>query len=96
MQWGVPEVLGEALVVQPVAGQRHRLVFGQCHADDLAVHLLPVQMAHRCGEDALMHRAPLAASLPLPPGLMGKGQSRDVVVPTEVLVALGDLTLRLT
>ena len=42
MQRGVPKVLGQALVVQPVTGQCHCLVLGQRHADDLAIHLLPV------------------------------------------------------
>ena len=50
VQRGIAEVLGQALVIQTVAGQCHRLVLGQSHADDLAVHLLPVQMAHCCRE----------------------------------------------
>lgn len=45
----VGEVLGQALVVQAVPRQRHRLVFGQRHADDLSVHLLAVQVAHGFG-----------------------------------------------
>lgn len=46
---GVGEVLGQALVVQAVARQRHRLVLGQRHTDDLPVHLLAVQVAHCFG-----------------------------------------------
>ena len=51
VQGGVVEVLGEALVVQPVARQRHRLVLRERHADDLPVHLLPVQVAHGWGAE---------------------------------------------
>jgi len=50
VQRGVGEVLGQALVVQAVAGQRHRLVLGQRHADDLTVHLLAIKVAHGFGE----------------------------------------------
>lgn len=39
-------VFGQALVVQAVPRERHRLVLGQRHADDLSVHLLAVQVAH--------------------------------------------------
>lgn len=39
-------VLGQALVVQAVTRQRHRLVLGERHANDLSIHLLAVQMAH--------------------------------------------------
>lgn len=46
VQRRVGKVLGQALVVQAVARQRHRLVLGQRHADDLPVHLLAVQVAH--------------------------------------------------
>lgn len=46
MKWGVGIVLGQTLVVQAVTRQRHRLVLGQRHPDDLPVHLLAIQMTH--------------------------------------------------
>lgn len=46
MERGIGKVLGQALVVQAVAGQCHRLVLRQSHADDLPVHLLAIQVAH--------------------------------------------------
>lgn len=49
MEWGVGIVLGKALVVQAVTRQRHSLVLGQRHPDDLPVHLLAIQVAHRFG-----------------------------------------------
>ncbi len=49
MKWGVGVVLGQALVVQAITRQRHRLVLGQCHPDDLPIHLLAIQVAHCFG-----------------------------------------------
>lgn len=49
VKWGVGVVLGQALVIQAVARQCDRLVLGQRHADDLAVHFLSIQVAHRFG-----------------------------------------------
>lgn len=49
MERGVGIVLGEPLVIQAVARQCHCLVLGQCHTDDLPVHLLTIQVAHRFG-----------------------------------------------
>lgn len=46
---GVGVVLGQALVVQAVPRQRHGLMLGQRHADDLPVHLLAIQVAHGFG-----------------------------------------------
>lgn len=51
MKWGVGIVLGQALVVQAISRQRHRLVLGQRHPDDLPVHLLAIQVAHCFGHD---------------------------------------------
>lgn len=42
MQRRVGVVFGESLVVQAVPGQRHGLVLGQGHTDDLPIHLLAV------------------------------------------------------
>ena len=48
VQGGVGEVLSEPLVIQTLPGQLDRLVLGQGHTDDLAIHLLTIQMAHSC------------------------------------------------
>lgn len=50
MERRVGVVLSQSLVVQPVPRQRHRLVLGQRHADDLAIHLLAIEVAHRWGQ----------------------------------------------
>lgn len=42
MERRVGIVLCQPLVVQAVSRQCHRLVFGQCHADNLSVHLLAI------------------------------------------------------
>lgn len=46
MKWGVGKILGQTLIIQAVPRQCHRLVLGQCHPDDLPVHLLSIQVAH--------------------------------------------------
>lgn len=42
MERRVGIVLGQSLVVQPVPRQRHRLVLGQRHTDDLPIHFLAI------------------------------------------------------
>lgn len=49
MKRGVGIVLGQALVAQTVTRQRHRLMLGQRHPDDLTIHLLAIQVAHCFG-----------------------------------------------
>lgn len=49
MERGVGVVLGQPLIIQTITRQRHRLVLGQRHADDLSVHLLAIQVAHCFG-----------------------------------------------
>lgn len=49
MKWGIGVVLGQALVIQAVTWQRDRLMLGQCHTDDLSIHLLAIQVAHCFG-----------------------------------------------
>lgn len=49
MEWGVGVVLGQPLVIQAITRQRHCLVLGQRHTDDLPIHLLAIQVAHCFG-----------------------------------------------